>query len=64
MIENNHSTLHSILQKLGYELLTENAKNSIFITFQSFKNHDGSIRWIWPKENSTALFLNVYNVQG
>ena len=64
MIENNHSTIHSILQKLGYEACSENAKNSIFISLHSFKNHDGSIRWIWPKENSTALFLNFYNVQG
>ena len=32
MLENNHSIIHSILQKLGYELFTENAKNSIFIS--------------------------------
>lgn len=39
-------------------------KNNTFTKFYFINNPDGSMRWVFPKDNQTPCFLNLYNGSG
>ncbi|PBQ34503.1 hypothetical protein CNR22_22885 [Sphingobacteriaceae bacterium] len=55
--------MKAIFEKLGYSVSeTKSAIHSKEIKLLSILNPDGSIRWVWPAELKTPLFLKFYNL--
>lgn len=54
--------MEKIFQSLGYNVSDKKQHHFQLTTFLYISNPDGTIRWAWPKNLKTPLFLKFYNI--